>query len=50
MCREQQDAEILERACSTLENASRHQGGVQPELLFQVITYIIVFVRPHVTG
>ena len=35
MCREQQDAEMLERACSTLENASR-QGGVQPELLFQV--------------
>ena len=35
MCREQQNPEMLERACSTLENASR-QGGVQPELLFQV--------------
>lgn len=34
MCREQ-ETDMLERACISLENASRH-GGVQPELLFQV--------------
>lgn len=34
LCREQ-DNEMLERACSAVENASRH-GGVQPELLFSI--------------
>jgi len=34
LCREQDD-EMLERACSAVENASA-QGGIQPELLFRI--------------
>ena len=34
LCREQ-DEEMLERACSAVENAGRN-GGVQPELLFRI--------------